>query len=314
MSRSDDDIEAQRLANYSDAVMRGQPADPQGIDPLDAAIVRRLAALGAAATPDLEYLVRARNVTRQRPQSAGSAPIPAPAYLDQAALSSGQPRTFGPRAPGAYPSQGAPGYVDPSSSLPAPKRWLTRFSIAASLALIAAAVAAFVLLLTTRDNNQPTATTVPAIGIASPSPSVTASTVPAVVASPSQVSTGATGSYLLFQPISEPSSVGKDTPVFESYKSASVTVHWDGTGIIIVSSCPDRPCDMSVDDQLTIQVTNSEEAEPGMVMSHSDGNHILPHVITDRFRPGDNTVRAQLWDLQGEVRGNFAPIYIVIIR
>ncbi len=55
MSHGDDDLEAQRLANYSDAVLRGQLPDAQGIDPLDAAIIRRLASLGAAATPDAAY-------------------------------------------------------------------------------------------------------------------------------------------------------------------------------------------------------------------------------------------------------------------
>ncbi len=214
-----------------------------------------------------------------------------------------------PRQPRDLRGVSPPRYVEQGPSARASRRWSGKLSIAASLALLIAAAAAFLFLVTNRDNNEPT---VPGAAIPTSRPTTAATTAPVVIASPSENATSTPEAFLVFKEISEPSSGGKLTPVSELFRSTSIDVTWNGSGMIILSGCPDHPCDLSPDDQLYVQVTNSEEAEAGLWIAHNDRNRTLPLVITDRFRPGTNTVRVQLWDRRGERRGTATPIYIVI--
>ena len=56
-----DDLKTQRLADYSDAVARGERPDPEGIDPVDAALIRDLHALRKDITPDPQMVARLRS-------------------------------------------------------------------------------------------------------------------------------------------------------------------------------------------------------------------------------------------------------------
>jgi hypothetical protein len=84
--------------------------------------------------------------------------------------------------------------------------------------------------------------------------------------------------------------------------------------MIVLSGCEDRLCSLVLDDQLHLQVSNSEGKSPIMKINDDGWEEALPRVLTVFFRPGDNVVQANLYDLAGDKRGTHTPIYILILR
>src|SRR5215211_7657459 len=55
-----DDFKAKRLADFSDAIARGENPDARGIDPVDAALIRDLHSLRRDMSPDPKLNARLR--------------------------------------------------------------------------------------------------------------------------------------------------------------------------------------------------------------------------------------------------------------
>lgn len=121
---------AQRLADYSDAVKRGEPDDAHDVDPFDAAIIRRLHALGSAQYPSPEFLARAQQPpaplfrdSLDLTEAAQIDTVPSPATPKTAPLASSSPSTLRPpdsvdqRIPGLHKVAAAESFTETIGAL-----------------------------------------------------------------------------------------------------------------------------------------------------------------------------------------------------
>jgi hypothetical protein len=324
-----DDLKAKRLADFSDAVARGENPDARGIDPVDAALIRDLHSLKRDMSPDPQLNARlraaladhvaAKETAAQGDQpEGGQAPIP---FAPPVPAPSGQ--ASAPTSESGLPvqqrtSSQAPEFGTRLSEPPTTEEKLRTWwrpslaTIAASLLLFVAVAAGLFYLATNQDDDEPTA---PAAAHSTESAGATATAAANVVPSPGASSTE---SFLIFEPFREDSSVGKGTPVEEAFESTTKSIPWDGIGMVILSGCLDRPCDLSIDDQIQLEVTNAEGTKRRITV-RSDGSvggiaHTVPRLVTELFRKGDNSVKVVLYDIQGDKRGLMTPVYIVILR
>jgi hypothetical protein len=124
---------------------------------------------------------------------------------------------------------------------------------------------------------------------------------------------------LIFSQFREASSVGSHTPVSEAFRTTTVTIPWDGTGMVILSGCSDRPCGLLIDDELHLEITNSDGKKTQVYIDdngpNEEGNaRALAPVMTELFSKGNNSVKAVLWDKAGDRRGLLTPAYVLILR
>jgi hypothetical protein len=335
--RDNDEIEAKRLADYSDAVLRGEPWNDRGIDPRDAEIIRQLHDLSTSYMPSSEYLAEAqRQNLRRASSSAPAQPNPASAdFRGKPSPSSEQAQP--PKSWTTIETDDREWTVDP------PKRatgFLSRAFVgardnfwkvlAAALVLFIGAGALALLIIAARgddsSNNivapgstvtsQPIPTqTVIAVIPGTPSSSPTSLPSAAIVPSPTRPPPE---SYELYPILEENSSVGKDTPTSDFFRPVAVSFSWDGTGIVELSGCPDRACNIVLDDQMKMIITNQEGIEAPVYVgdngTENGESRALPLILTNLFRPGDNKIQASLIDRQGDKRGTRTPVYIIILR
>jgi hypothetical protein len=312
----EEDLEAQRLADYSEAVRRGQPDDLRGIDPRDAAIIRRLQALGGSKMPSADYIARAQGLLAETPEPESRTRT--------------EPKELRPGpSPSLEPASGFTGHqIDASTRegrsqfdrtserepVPIPRSNGGRLSwsaIAAGLTvLIAAGALVLYLIASLRGNDNAAQNTV----VPTPSSAIVPTSVPNVAATPSP---SKSKSFLLYPKFAEQSSVGKHTPIMEAFRPIELTIPWDGIGMVILSGCPDSACNYVLDDELQIVVTNPERKEATVWVSdngtENGESRGLPIVLTNLFRSGENVVHANLIDRAGDQRGARTPIYIVIL-
>ncbi|MGH2562338.1 MAG: hypothetical protein ACRDJH_25030 [Thermomicrobiales bacterium] len=338
----DDDLETRLLGDYSDAILRGETPDPRGIDPADASLIRELHTLGQAIESG-PWLVPRSRATIARLTAAEGQPAHVPERSRDAAARRPSSEMGGGRGDGDEPVAPPLARLDrPSPAMIGPPAvgttwWLPRFvAVAASLALLVVTATVIYLATTTwRDDEPPSGTalaaqrtlTAPQVAGGLPAtPTATATPVATVTLAPigqptstarslpALASAPTPESFLVYEAFTEPSTVAMGVGVRDTFARTSVDVPWDGTGQIVLSGCPDRPCDLVVDDRLYIQVTNAERAERGLWIDDNGISTTLPVVLTERFRPGTNQVNAALLDEQGDQRGVQTPVYIVILR
>jgi hypothetical protein len=324
-----DDLKAQRLADYSDAVARGERPDPEGIDPVDAALIRDLHALRKDTTPDPQMIARlrsrfaeqvaaeqARAQVEQREENSIPRPFPRLVPAPSGQTASGSTRVDGPAH-----SQ-PPGNVQLlPTELPDGKTrrvwWRPQLvAIAATLLLFLTAAGGLLYLAANRDDDVDP--TVQAAAQSTESAAQTATSANADRVLTENQLTGVTQPFLLFEPFRENSTVGKGTPISVAFGTVTKTIPWDGAGVVILSGCPDRPCEYSIDDEIHLEVTRSDGTSrwANFRPNHWPGG--LPSsfsvYVTEMFGDGDNSVNAVLYDVQGDKRGLMTPIYIVIIQ
>ena len=129
-------------------------------------------------------------------------------------------------------------------------------AIAATLLLFLTAAGGLLYLAANRDDEMDP--TVPAAAQSTESAAQTATSANAARGLTENQLTGVTQPFLLFEPFRENSSVGEGTPISEPFGSITKTVAWDGAGVVILSGCPDRPCEFSIDDEMHLEVTRSD--------------------------------------------------------
>jgi hypothetical protein len=324
-----DDQAEKRLADYSDAIARGETPNDRGIDPIDAALVRELHRVGRSVKPNpklVEEFFRTLNdiVTGdiEPPHWEQQARGPAPLSSISTAIDSSSPSTVTPlpfgAAPGAMQPTGAPELppVVPLQPTSRAKWRLSVTAIAAGLLLFLAA-ASLLFFAANRDNNENA--TIPVAGQGTEQP--TAANV--IVGSPS-VGAAITApiseieAFPVFDDFVEQSSAGRKTPVAEGFRTKTVNIPWDGEGIVVVSGCSNRFCSLILDDELHLTITNAEGKEETRKITDNgsaDGeSQALSVVLNVLFRPGDNVVEASLFDRAGDERGTKTPIYILILK
>jgi hypothetical protein len=321
-SDADQELEAQRLADYSDAVRRGRPDLTEGVDPLDAAIIRRLHALGSAATPSAEYLaglprqIASQSIFEGSGEGRDSQSIPSigQAFNTEPAIGPDRTQSFlSSRSSGNGEFE-----IRPPSRFE--RAWSSKSAIAAGLALLIATAALIVLIAIYLDNGdqtpaaESTATVAPTsvpTSAAAITPTISLNVFSSPVARISE-------SYLVYPKFIEPSLVGLQTPTMDSFRSVSLKITWDGQGSIMLSGCPDQACNYVLDDQLQLAVTNPEKTEAPVRISdngtENGESRGLPILLTGLFRKGDNQLTAHLIDRRGNERGARTPIYIVILH
>jgi hypothetical protein len=318
----EEELKAQRLADYSNAVKRGRPEASGDVDPLDAAIVRRLNALGNNARPSAEYLAQAQKIFDSPPKDQsqvnieGALVVPISTPAIDPAKARGQDSV---RAAASSPiNDNNVMNIRPLSRFE--RAWRSKSAIAAGLALFIATAALIVLLAIYLDNgNQPSAAVSTSTAVPTSAPTPAAALTPTIALNVfSSPKAKTSESYLLYPKFTEPSLVGLLTPTMNSFRSVSLQVTWDGQGAVVLSGCPDRACNYVLDDQLQLAVTNPENTEAPVRVSdngtENEESRGLPIVLTGLFRKGDNQVTAFLIDRRGNERGARTPIYIVILR
>jgi hypothetical protein len=314
---AEEDLEAQRLADYSDAVKRGKARDAEGIDPLDAAIIRRLNALGKSAPSSPRYLGRRKDPFRLVEQLGRD-------DSDEADLSQQVAPSYNPLQENyanrlrVLPSDATsePDLIDLTKQSRFNRAWRSKSAIAAGLALLIATMALAVLLAIYLDNGSET----PAVSststfVPTSVPDLTSTTVANIAASPNPDDTK---SIEVFGKFTEPSSVGLGTPTFDAFRTRTFNITWDGKGTIMLSGCPDQLCNYVLDDELILEVKNPERTEALVWVTDNgteDGeSRGLPLYLTNLFRSGNNSVTATLTDRAGNQRGARTPIYIIIFH
>jgi hypothetical protein len=323
-----EDLKTKRLADYSDAIARGERPDPEGVDPVDAALIRDLHALRKDTTPDPQMMSRLRsrfaeqvaaeqtNAQLEQPDVDAVPrpfPRPVPPHSGYAAADS----TSEVRSSSDQP----PGYVQqPPIELThdqTKRAWWRPpiVAIAATLLLFLTAVGGLIYLTANRDDAEPT---VPAAAQSTESAAQTATAANVARVLNENQLTGATEPFLLFEPFREDSTVGTGTPISEKFGSITKTIPWNGAGVVILSGCPDRPCDFAIDDELHLEVTRSDGTKRWANFQHDRSPEGIPSsfpiAVNEMFGVGDNSVKAVLYDVQGDKRGVMTPIYILIIR
>jgi hypothetical protein len=341
--RDNDELEAKRLADYSDAVLRGEPWNDRGIDPRDAEIIRDLHALGTSYMPSSNYLAeaqrqnlrRASSLTQGRPNPASAShsekpppssdeSLPPKSSTKTETADQGSPVDRSTQSTGIL-SQAFIGFRD--------NFWKV---LAAALVLFigAGAMALLIIAVRTDDSSNnfvapgstatsqpiPTQTVIaalPATPSSSPSsiPTTTEAPSAGAVPSPSRLPSE---SYELYPILEENSSVGKDTPTNDYFRPVTIDFSWDGTGSVVLSGCPDRACNIVLDDQMKLTVTNKDGVQAPVFIgdngTEGGQSRALPVLLTSVFRKGDNNIRANLIDRQGNKRGTRTPVYIIILR
>src|SRR3954447_23199555 len=149
MGRDDkEELEALRLADYSEAVKRGKNLPFEGIDPLEAAIIRRLDALGRASTPSPAYLARAQNPFLRQSVQRNQTQVEKTTEVSPLAPSFSRSETTSSDRAGQSPAETT---ADSNiREFRPPSRfervWRSKSAIVAGLALLLASVALIVLL------------------------------------------------------------------------------------------------------------------------------------------------------------------------
>lgn len=328
MADDDDtnDIEAKRLADYSEAVRRGQLWNDRGIDPRDAEVIRQLHALGSSYMPSSKYFERA-----QRPKlqgSSGASPSGASQSAADAAVNplggSGQ---FRPPSPVRQldPTAAAQGFAGGSNFTEevggsSGRRWDTFWKVLAAALVLFIGVGAIALLIFAIRDGDNSAKNIAAPGSTATSHlSSTETVVSLLPATPPATPTLSAPEYVQLYPKRlEISSVGPETPTSDNFWPMNKTLKWDGTGRVVISGCPDRACDFGLDDEIKITVTNDKGTQgPAFFEVNGTENgesRAFPVVLTEIFRPGDNEIHAYLIDREGDKRGTLTPVYIVVLQ
>jgi len=335
--RDNDEIEAKRLADYSDAVLRGEPWNDRGIDSRDAEIIRQLHDLGTSYMPSSEYLAEAQRQNLRRASSSAPAQ-PNPASADfRGKPSPSSEQALPPKSWTTTETDDREWTVDPpkqSTGFLSRAFFGTRDNfwkvLAAALVLFIGAGALALLIIAARGDDSsnnivapgstatsqpiPTQTDIAAIpGTPSSSPTsiLSATTIPSPTRLPSE-------SYELYPILEENSSVGKDTPTSDFFRPVTISFSWDGTGIVVLSGCPDRACNLVLDDGIKVIITTPEGVEAPIYIGDNGTEYgqsrAMPLLITNLFRPGENKIQASLIDKQGDKRGTRTPVYIIIMR
>jgi hypothetical protein len=341
--RDNDELEAKRLADYSDAVLRGQPWNDRGIDPRDAEIIRQLHALGTSYLPSSDYLAEAqrKNLQRASLSSPDQSRPSSASYAEQPPNSSDQ--ALPPKSWTKTETADEGWTVDPLSQSTG---YLSRAFIgardnfwkvlAAALVLFIGAGALALLVIAARgddsSNNiaapgstatfQPILTqtviaALPATPASSPSSILSPTAVPSATIAPSPTHPPPE-SFEIYPILEENSSVGKETPTNDYFRPVTIDFSWDGTGAVVLSGCPDRACNIVLDDQLKMTITNNDGVQAPVFIGDNgteDGqSRALPVLLTSVFRKGENKIQANLIDRQGDKRGTRTPVYVIILR
>jgi hypothetical protein len=306
IDRDDSMKKAQRLADYSDAIKGGEPTDAHKIDPMDAAIIWQLNALGTAKAPSAEFFAR----SQRRPElsiESGSQNQPAFEPLHRsmtvidlakengdlqhsAAIAYGDhSKTFRTTQP--ITRVALPRHIPLRARIP-------KFPIAAVLVVLIGMVSVMILASSGGGKNG--------------SPSGLETSQPIGRAQPQSKA------FRLQPETGDPTLFGVVYPGVELYLADIVTVPWDGTGTVLLSSCPDSACNLVLNAQMQILVTNSEGSETLVVVSDNsfkDGiRSALPVVLSDVFSTGSNKVQAVLSSNDANLPETMAPVYIVLLE